>query len=211
MEAKFVDEEENEVEHGKDGELWMRGPNIFRGYLNNEEATRNSITKDGWFKSGDVGHVTPEGYISPLSHSDGRMFYITDRVKELIKFKGMSTGYVILTIGFQVPPASLEGLLASHPKVKDIAVIGIYSKSIASEVPRAYVVPVEEPSESLAKELIKYVHDRVAQHKRLRGGVKFIEEVPKSASGKILRRVLKAEAKKDTSDPMLNNKLKSKL
>jgi 4-coumarate--CoA ligase len=139
------------------------------------------------------------------------MFYITDRVKELIKFKGMSTGYVILTIGFQVPPASLEGLLASHPKVKDIAVIGIYSKSIASEVPRAYVVPVEEPSESLAKELIKYVHDRVAQHKRLRGGVKFIEEVPKSASGKILRRVLKAEAKKDTSDPMLNNELKSKL
>jgi len=117
----------------------------------------------------------------------------------------------MLTIGFQVPPASLEGLLASHPKVKDIAVIGIYSKSIASEVPRAYVVPAEEPSESLANELIKYVHDRVAQHKRLRGGVKFIEEVPKSASGKILRRVLKAEAKKDTTDPMLNSKPKSKL
>jgi len=92
MEAKFVDEEENEVEHGKDGELWMRGPNIFRGYLNNEEATRNSITKDGWFKSGDVGYVTPEGYISLLFYSNRRMFYITDRVKELIKFKGTTPG-----------------------------------------------------------------------------------------------------------------------
>jgi long-subunit acyl-CoA synthetase (AMP-forming) len=61
MEAKFVDEEENEVPHGKDGELWMRGPNVFKGYLNNPEATRNSITQDGWFKSGDVGHVTDEG------------------------------------------------------------------------------------------------------------------------------------------------------
>jgi 4-coumarate--CoA ligase len=61
MEAMIVDEEGNEVETGKDGELWMRGPNIFAGYLNNEEATRNSITKDGWFKSGDVGHVTPDG------------------------------------------------------------------------------------------------------------------------------------------------------
>jgi 4-coumarate--CoA ligase len=62
MEAKFVDEEGNEVEDGKDGELWMRGPNICRGYLNNEKATKNSITEDGWFKSGDVGHVTPDGY-----------------------------------------------------------------------------------------------------------------------------------------------------
>lgn len=62
MEAKFVDEEGNEVPPGKDGELWMRGPNIFKGYLNNDAATKNSITADGWFKSGDVGHVSPEGY-----------------------------------------------------------------------------------------------------------------------------------------------------
>jgi 4-coumarate--CoA ligase len=105
----------------------------------------------------------------------------------------------------------LEGLLASHPKVKDVAVIGIYSKSIASEVPRAYVVPAQEPSEELKKELIKFVYDRVAQHKRLRGGIVFIEEVPKSASGKILRRVLKEEAKKDTFDPMDAPPVKSKL
>ena len=67
MEAKFVDEDEQEVASGKDGELWMRGPNVFRGYLNNPEATKNSITEDGWFKSGDVGHVTEEGYLSLLS------------------------------------------------------------------------------------------------------------------------------------------------
>jgi 4-coumarate--CoA ligase len=139
------------------------------------------------------------------------MFYITDRVKELIKFKGISFILRMLTIGFQVPPASLEGLLASHPKVRDCAVIGIYSKSIASEVPRAYIVPGSEPSDTLAMELVKFVHERVAQHKRLRGGVKFIEEIPKSASGKILRRLLKEKAKNDTSDPMETAQIKSKL
>lgn len=116
-----------------------------------------------------------------------------------------------LTIGFQVPPAALEGLLATHPKVLDVAVIGVYSKSIASEVPRAYVVPAEKPSYALANELVKFIHDRVAQHKRLRGGVKFIEEVPKSASGKILRRVLKEMAKKDTTDPMQKGHIIAKL
>jgi 4-coumarate--CoA ligase len=78
MEAMIVDEDGKEVENGKEGELWMRGPNVFLGYLNNDEATQNCKTRDGWFKSGDVGFVNPEG-----------MFYITDRVKELIKFKGM--------------------------------------------------------------------------------------------------------------------------
>jgi 4-coumarate--CoA ligase len=118
---------------------------------------------------------------------------------------------MMLMIGFQVPPASLEGLLASHPKVRDVAVIGIYSKSIASEVPRAYVVPGPEPSEALADELIKFVHDRVAQHKRLRGGVVFIQEVPKSGSGKILRRVLKEKSKEDTTDPTEKKQVKAKL
>lgn len=63
MEARFVDEDGNDVPHGKDGELWMKGPNVFKGYLNNEAATKNSFTTDGWFKTGDVGHVTNEGYI----------------------------------------------------------------------------------------------------------------------------------------------------
>ena len=106
----------------------------------------------------------------------------------------------------------LEGLLASHPSVQDVAVIGIYSKSIASEVPRAYIVPTTKPSKGLANELCKFVHERVAQHSRLRGGVRFIQEVPKSASGKILRRILKDEAKKDPNDPMEEDgKVKAKL
>lgn len=95
--------------------------------------------------------------------------------------------------------------------MKDVAVIGLYSKSIASEVPRAYVVPATDPSPELAKELVKFVHDSVAQHKRLRGGCVFVDEIPKSASGKILRRVLKEEAKKDPSDPMDPAQIKAKL
>jgi 4-coumarate--CoA ligase len=89
LEAMVVDEGGNEVEPGKDGELWMRGPNICVGYLNNDDATRNSITEDGWLKSGDVGHVTSEGYRRHYFISDLRMFFISDRVKELIKFKGL--------------------------------------------------------------------------------------------------------------------------
>jgi 4-coumarate--CoA ligase len=100
--------------------------------------------------------------------------------------------------------------LAAHPKVRDVAVIGVYSPSIASEVPRAYVVPSEEGSDTLARELIQYVHDRVAQHKRLRGGVEFVEEIPRSGSGKILRRVLKELARKDTADPLVED-IKAKL
>lgn len=131
-------------------------------------------------------------------------------MKELIKFKGIYTG-TDLMVGFQVPPASLEGLLASHPKVLDCAVIGIYSRSVASEVPRAYIVPAIEPSEDLAIELILFVRKRVAHHKRLRGGVVFIEEIPKSGSGKILRRVLKELAKMDPRDPMETSGTKAKL
>jgi 4-coumarate--CoA ligase len=94
--------------------------------------------------------------------------------------------------------------------VSDVAVIGVYSPSIASEVPRAYIVPADEPSAALARELIQFVYDRVSQHKRLRGGVVFVEEIPKSESGKILRRILKDLAKKDTKDPLVEG-IKAKL
>jgi acyl-coenzyme A synthetase/AMP-(fatty) acid ligase len=108
--------------------------------------------------------------------------YITDRVKELIKFKG-----------FQVAPAELEGILTSHELVNDVAVVGIMDESRATEVPLALVVPKEgvERSEKNEKVIADWLAERVASHKRLRGGVRWIDEVPKSASGKILRRVLK--------------------
>lgn len=95
-----------------------------------------------------------------------------------------------------MPPAELEGLLVSHPSVEDVAVVGIYDKEQATEVPRAYVMPAKavEASPKTEKEIIEWLTERVAHHKRLRGGVRFVDEIPKSVSGKILRRVLKARA-----------------
>jgi 4-coumarate--CoA ligase len=175
--AKYMDAEENEVPAGQTGELWIKGPNIFKGYLNNVEGTKNALTADGYFKTGDVGHQDEKGN-----------FFITDRVKELIKYKG-----------FQVPPAELEGILISNEEVDDVAVIGIYNKDQATEVPRAYVVPkkgVKAGKES-EERIVKWLAGKVASHKRLRGGVRFIDEIPKSVSGKILRRKLKEVAKAD--------------
>lgn len=174
MEAKFVSEDGKELPFGETGELWVRGPNVMMGYLNNPAATANAITEDNYFKTGDIGHMDAEGN-----------FWITDRMKELIKYKG-----------FQVPPAELEGLLLGHEKVADCAVIGVHIESMATEVPRAYVV-LAEGAKMTEEELVKYIDERVAGHKKLRGGVKFIKEVPKSASGKILRRVLRLQAEEE--------------
>ncbi|KAF4614402.1 hypothetical protein G7Y89_g15334 [Cudoniella acicularis] len=115
--AKYMSADEKEVPVGQTGELWIKGPNIFLGYLNNPEGTKNALTEDEYFKTGDVGHQDEAGN-----------FYITDRVKELIKYKG-----------FQVPPAELEGLLLAHEDIDDVAVIGVYNAEQATEVPRAYV------------------------------------------------------------------------
>lgn len=175
--AKYMSPEEKELPTGETGELWIKGPNVFKGYHKNPEATKNALTEDGYFKTGDVGHQDKDGN-----------FYITDRVKELIKYKG-----------FQVPPAELEGLLISHPTVNDVAVIGIYNRDQATEVPRAYIVPKPgvEGSPKMADDIMQWFQAKVANHKRLRGGVRFVDEVPKSASGKILRRLLKIKAQEE--------------
>jgi 4-coumarate--CoA ligase len=185
--AKYMSPDEQELPAGEVGELWIKGPNVFMGYLNNPEGTKNALTEDGYLKTGDVGYQDKPGN-----------FFITDRVKELIKYKG-----------FQVPPAELEGLLMSHEKVADAAVVGVWREEEATEVPLAFVVPVAgacggdglqggggwggggRGNEELEKEVTEWIKQRVANHKRLRGGVRFVEEIPKSASGKILRRVLK--------------------
>jgi len=169
--------DDKELPVGETGELWIKGPNIFKGYHNNPEGTKNALTSDGYFKTGDVGHQDKDGN-----------FYITDRVKELIKYKG-----------FQVPPAGLEGLLISHPMVYDVAIVGVYAKEQATEVPRAYIVPKPgvEGSPKTAQDVTQWLQAKVANHKRLRGGVRFLEEIPKSASGKILRRLLKIKAQEE--------------
>ena len=179
--AKFMSPEEKELPIGEIGELWIKGPNVFMGYLNNPEGTANALTPDGYFKTGDVGYQDKDGN-----------FFITDRVKELIKYKG-----------FQVPPAELEGKMLAHPKIADVAVIGVYDDSQATEVPRAYVRVKDDVSsdEKTAKEIQDWTAANVANHKRLRGGVRFVPEIPKSATGKILRRVLKEVAAKEGGAP----------
>lgn len=175
--AKYMSPDEKELPCGEVGELWMKGPNVFKGYLNNPEGTKNALTEDGYFKTGDVGYQDKHGN-----------FYITDRIKELIKYKG-----------FQVPPAELEGILSDNDKIDDVAVIGIYKEQDATEVPRAYIVPKKgvEAGKALEKEIMDWLASKVANHKRLRGGVRFVDEIPKSVSGKILRRVLKAKAQEE--------------
>jgi acyl-CoA synthetase (AMP-forming)/AMP-acid ligase II len=163
--CRLVDPESGEdVAEGERGELWIRGPQVMSGYLNNPEATANTIDPDGWLHTGDVAVVDPDGY-----------FEIVDRLKELIKYKG-----------YQVAPAELEALIITHPEVSDVAVIGVPDEE-AGELPKAYVVPAGEDFD--ADGLMAWVGERVAPQKRIRL-VQVAEEIPKSPSGKILRRVL---------------------
>jgi acyl-coenzyme A synthetase/AMP-(fatty) acid ligase len=168
-----------EVPLGEAGEIWIKGPNIFKGYYKNTKATAESITPDGWYRTGDVGYVDKDNNL-----------YITDRVKELIKYNG-----------FQVAPAQLEGLLLAHPAVNDVAVIGVYSREKATELPRAYVVPATGYSAGpeLERAISEWLNKKVAPYKRLRGGIRFVEAIPKSNAGKVLRRVLSEQAKKEES------------
>jgi 4-coumarate--CoA ligase len=179
MHAKYVLPDSSIAPPNTPGELWLSGPNVFKGYWRNKTATSESLTSDGYFKTGDVGYQDSD-------HN----FYITDRVKELIKYKG-----------FQVAPAELEGKLMDHPLIDDVAVIGVEDREMHTEVPRAYVVlskDVEEKrKDEVGREIVEWVAGKVANHKKLRGGVRFVDEVPKSAAGKILRRVLKDRAKQE--------------
>jgi 4-coumarate--CoA ligase len=130
----------NDLGVGEEGELWIRGPQVMKGYLNNEEATRNTIDDDGWLHTGDVAVVDEHHHVS-----------IVDRVKELIKYKG-----------FQVPPAELEALIVAHPKVADVAVVGVPDVE-AGELPKAFVV-VAPGAELTEQELKDYVAEHVTSY-----------------------------------------------
>ncbi|KZP27521.1 AMP binding protein [Athelia psychrophila] len=191
LEARLVDEADVDVAPGPDaaGELWLRGPSVMKGYLGNAQATADSITADGWFKTGDVAVRDDEGF-----------WKIVDRRKELIKYKG-----------FQVPPAELESALLAHPDIADVAVIGIDSRAEETELPRAYIVPAKplqaEEHAEFGKGVAEWLKPRVARHKQLRGGVRVVEVIPKSAAGKILRRELRELAKKEEQDAAPKAKL----
>ncbi len=148
---------------GEKGEVCVRGPQVMVGYLNNPEATAITIDADGWLHTGDIGYADADGH-----------FFIVDRAKELIKYKGL-----------QVAPAELEAVLLTHPSVADAAVIP-YPDDEAGEVPKGIIV-LKEPIEPQA--LLDFVAERVAPHKRIRH-LEFVDKIPKSPSGKILRRVL---------------------
>ena len=147
------------------GEIWIRGPQVMKGYLNNPEATRDMIDSDAWLHTGDIGRVDEEGYL-----------YVVDRVKELIKYKGL-----------QVAPAEVEAAVQSHPAVADAAVIPSPDEE-AGEVPKAFVV-LREGATATADDIMAHVAGQLAPHKKVRK-VEFIDAIPKVPSGKILRREL---------------------
>ena len=163
-EARVVDVVSGEeLGPNEEGEILIRGPQVMKGYLNQPEATAATIDAEGWLRTGDVGYADDDGY-----------FYIVDRVKELIKYKGYS-----------VAPAELEALLLSHPAIADAAVIPSPDAE-AGEVPKAFIV---RKGEITADEVMSFVAGRVAPQKKIRQ-VEFVDDIPKSLSGKILRRIL---------------------
>jgi acyl-CoA synthetase (AMP-forming)/AMP-acid ligase II len=165
-----------ELGPGEVGEIQARGPQVMKGYFNRPEATAQAIDAEGWLRTGDLGYADEDGFFS-----------VVDRLKELIKYKG-----------YQVAPAELEAILLTHPAVADAAVIPSPDEE-AGEVPKAFVVLKDEAS---AEELMLYVANRVAPHKKVRR-VEFIEAIPKSPSGKILRRVLVERERAAVADPVL--------
>jgi acyl-CoA synthetase (AMP-forming)/AMP-acid ligase II len=169
VECRLVDPKTGiDAAPGEPGELWMRSTKVMQGYLNNPEATAAAIDRDGWLRTGDIATVDEDGWFS-----------VVGRIKEIIKYKG-----------FQVFPAELEMLLLSHPDVADGAVIGVDDIE-AGEIPKAFVVPASGAIDTDA--VLSYVADRVAPYKRIRE-IELIDEIPKSQSGRILRRVLQERA-----------------
>jgi acyl-CoA synthetase (AMP-forming)/AMP-acid ligase II len=165
----------------KQGELWCRGPNVTKGYYRNQEATDNGFARDEngklWFRTGDIGTIDNEGFLS-----------IVDRIKELIKYKGL-----------QVIPSELEGKLLEHPDIEDACVVSRWAEEQATELPVGFIVVKQSAKARGEKAVIEgvtqWLNAKIANHKRLRGGVYIIEAIPKSPSGKILRRQLKDSLK----------------
>lgn len=177
--VKIIKEDGTEAGLNEPGEILAKGPQIVMGYLNNEKATRETFEQDGYLRTGDQGSIDENGLIT-----------IQDRIKELIKVKGIG-----------VAPAELEDLLLGHPKVEDVAVLGILD-DYSGELPKAFVVlkqgvassDDEAKLKAVGNELMKYVRERKTRYKHVKE-IEFVDVIPKSASGKILRRMLRDQAK----------------
>ncbi|KAE9381458.1 AMP-binding enzyme [Stipitochalara longipes BDJ] len=181
IEIKLVDDDGKDISaFDTVGELCVRGPTITSGYFENPKANAESFDSEGFYKSGDIGYCDGKS----------KKWYLIDRKKELIKVRG-----------FQVAPPEIEGVLLSHPQIVDAAVIAVkYPTEPEIEHPRAYVVkrPVSE-SQSLDEKAVKaWCGERLAKYKELTGGVTFVDTIPKNPSGKILKRILREMAKKES-------------
>jgi len=186
--VKIVKEDGSEAGVGEDGEIYAKGPQIVMGYLNNPKATEETFDKDGFLHTGDQGSIDENGMIT-----------ISDRIKEMIKVKGIG-----------VAPAELEDLLLGHSKVEDVAVLGVRD-DYAGELPKAFVVLKggTTGNEETGRELMKYVKDRKVRHKHIKE-IEFTDAIPKSASGKILRRVLRDQAKGGSKGTVVKDAVKEK-
>ncbi|KAI5194233.1 acetyl-CoA synthetase-like protein [Aureobasidium subglaciale] len=164
MQARFVSAEGLDVSAGELGELWLKGPNIFPGYLNDPESTSQCFSKDGFFMTGDIGFEDAAGN-----------FKITDRVKELIKYKG-----------FQVAPAELEGILLGHGSVTDACVFGVDDEEQATQVPVACIVLQQDTNGNwiTANTIKHWIDAKVSNAKRMRGGVFVVDEIPNLIGGR---------------------------
>jgi 4-coumarate--CoA ligase len=200
LDIKLVDDAGKDIS-GFDvrGELCIRGPTVIRGYFENEEANKRDFDEEGYFHTGDIAYVAR---VSGL-------YYIVDRKKVslpvLISKKGSQgtlanniSQELIKVRGFQVAPPELEGVLLSHPDIVDCAVIGVADPvRTQDEVPRGYVVRRPGSSGPSDKELHAYMRERLSSFKMLEGGIRWVELIPKNASGKILKRILREEAKRE--------------
>ncbi|WP_392532379.1 AMP-binding protein [Nostoc sp. C117] len=183
IECQIIDVDTGQsLNYNQLGELWIRGSQLMKGYWNNPEATANAIDSEGWFHTGDIAYIDEDGY-----------FYIVDRIKDLIKCNGYS-----------IAPAELEAVLLSHPAIADACVIPVEHAS-SGQIPKAFVV-LKDKSKATPEEIIEFTVAKVAPYKRIRQ-LEFIEQIPKSPAGKILRRLLiHQELKKirDESEAIMN-------
>ncbi|KAJ5372479.1 hypothetical protein N7517_004485 [Penicillium concentricum] len=174
-EMRFIDSTGDDVGDGAPGEITLRGPHIMMGYLGDPKATREHMLDGGWYKTGDIGYLDAQGFL-----------FVSGRIKDIIKSNG-----------FQVSPLELEEILVRHPRVKEAAVHGVWSERNATDLLRAYIVS-ETPlgksgrdAEEAARSIAEFVASQVAGYKQLKGGVVFVDSLPKSPTGKLLRRLLK--------------------
>ncbi|KAF2200694.1 amp dependent CoA ligase [Delitschia confertaspora ATCC 74209] len=180
MDVKLVDDDGKDITaYGRRGEICIRGPLVSKGYFENPEANSRDWDSERFFHTGDIGYCDEKT----------GLWYIVDRKKELIKVRG-----------FQVAPAELEATLLSHPSIIDSAVIGVKVSTNSEEpieIPRAYVILRPGAPKPTEQEVIDYCAERLAKYKKLEGGVAFVEMIPKTASGKILKRVLREQAQRE--------------